>query len=162
MIGMCLQVDEFQKLSTWWVCSSTHSVPAPCLVQGQHPQPSLSLKEEVIKKTVMTPRDALLRYLYLVSADEGLNLSPHKLRHVRKLWNEAMFQKCTLVMLRTGKSHHTKWPSQVLFRVHGEYSGASFVAVQLGTRNPRYYAMSRLFLTLAQARFLNWVLQERV
>ena len=110
----------------------------------------------------MTPRDALLKYLYLVSADEGLNLSPHKLRHVCKLWNEAMFQKCTLVMLRTGKNHHTKWSSQVLFRVHGEFSGASFVAVQRGTRNPGYHAMSRLFLTLAQARFLNWVLQEGV
>ena len=73
-----------------------------------------------------------------------------------------MFQKCTLVMLRTGKNHHTKWSSQVLFRVHGEFSGASFVAVQRGTRNPRYHAMSRLFLTLAQARFLNWVLQEGV
>ena len=48
MIGMCLQVDEFHKFSTWWVCSK-HNVPAPGLVQGQHPQPSLSLKEEVIK-----------------------------------------------------------------------------------------------------------------
>ena len=48
MIGMCLQVDELQKLSTLCVCSGKHSVPAPCLVQGQHPQPCLSLKEEVI------------------------------------------------------------------------------------------------------------------
>ena len=48
MIGMCLQVDELQKVSTLCVCSGKHSVPAPCLVQGQHPQPCLSLKEEVI------------------------------------------------------------------------------------------------------------------
>ena len=48
MIGMCLQVDELQKFSIWWVCRSTQNVPAPGLVQGQHPQPSLSLKEEVI------------------------------------------------------------------------------------------------------------------
>ena len=87
-----------------------------------------------------------------------------------KLCNDAMLQKMhSRHIMRTENGHHTTFSASVL--EWEKFNGASFVGVQITITQlckckheckwleSKDQAMSRLFLTLAQARFLNWALK---
>ena len=70
-------------------------------------------------------------WVYLVRADEWLNLPPHKLGHLNLSQKDLQWcdvaKNALLVIMRTGKAHHTGWSSFCLhlFWNGGKFSSAS-------------------------------------
>ena len=111
---------------TWWECVSSR----PCTGRAPSAWPlpvNMDWHSHAELQTVSPS------WVYLVRADEWLNLPPHKLGHLNLSQKDLQWcdvaKNALLVIMRTGKAHHTGWSS--FFCICSGMGGNSLVQVLL-------------------------------